>query len=92
LIQSLETIIEGTFPNVPFAVMDSHDLARYIAANDGITKPWLLVQLRLAKLKERRSDISAEEYDRELADLHQELMQLGQWWQGQEDQVFRQGL
>jgi hypothetical protein len=72
--------------------MDSHDLARYIEANDGITKPWLLVQLRLAKLKERRSDISAEEYDRELADLHQELMQLGQWWQGQEDQVFRQGL
>jgi hypothetical protein len=74
------------------AIMDSQDLARYIEANDGITKPWLLVQLRLAKLKERRSRMSAEAYDRELAELHQDLMHLGQWWQGQEDQVFRQGL
>jgi polyphosphate kinase 2 (PPK2 family) len=72
--------------------MDSQDLARYIEANDGITKPWLLIQLRLAKLKERRSTISAEEYARELADLQQDLIQLGQWWNGQEDQVFRQGL
>jgi polyphosphate kinase 2 (PPK2 family) len=72
--------------------MDSHDLARYIEANNGISKPWLLMQLRLAKLKERRSTISAEEYARELDDLQQDLMQLGQWWKGQEDQVFRQGL
>ncbi len=80
---------QGALFRRPFCFMDSHDLARYIEANDGITKPWLLIQLRLAKLKERRSRISAEEYACELADLQQDLMQLGQWWQGQEDQVFR---
>jgi hypothetical protein len=72
--------------------MHSDDLARYIEANDGITKPWLLLQLRLAKLKERRSQITATEYATELADLQQDLMKMGAWWQGQEEQVFRQGL
>jgi hypothetical protein len=72
--------------------MHSDDLARYIEANDGISKPWLLLQLRLAKLKERRSQITATEYAAELADLQQDLMKIGEWWQGQEDQVFRQGL
>lgn len=42
--------------------MDSKELAKYIEATDGISKPWLLVQLRLRKLQERRSEISAEEY------------------------------
>jgi hypothetical protein len=72
--------------------MDSHDLARYIEANDGIGKPWLLLQLRLAKLKERRHEMTAADYAGELEALQRELMQLGQWWQGREDQVFRQGL
>ncbi len=72
--------------------MHSDELAKYIEENDGISKPWLLVQLRLAKLKERRHDMPPEEYGRELEELHQTLMQLGEWWKGREDEVFRQGL
>jgi hypothetical protein len=68
--------------------MNSKDLAKYIEATDGISKPWLLVQLRLKKLQERRSDISTEEYLRELTELHQDLMNLGEWWVGIEDEVF----
>lgn len=72
--------------------MQSDDLAKYIEANGGISKPWLLLQLRLAKLKERQPELSAEEYTRELEELHQSLMQMGEWWKGREDEVFRQGL
>lgn len=72
--------------------MQSDDLAKYIEDNDAISKPWLLLQLRLVKLKERRSEMSAEEYTRELEDLHRDLMHLGEWWKGREDEVFNQGL
>jgi hypothetical protein len=68
--------------------MNSKNLAKYIEATDGISKPWLLVQLRMKKLQERRSEISAEEYMIELADLHRDLMNLGEWWVGIEDEVF----
>jgi hypothetical protein len=68
--------------------MDSKDLAKYIEAKDGISKPWLLVQLRLKKLQERRSEISTEEYMTELTDIHKDLMNLGEWWLGIEDEVF----
>jgi len=68
--------------------MDSQDLAKYIEAKDGISKPWLLVQLRLKKLQERRSEISDEEYMTELTDIHKDLMNLGEWWLGIEDEVF----
>jgi predicted house-cleaning noncanonical NTP pyrophosphatase (MazG superfamily) len=63
--------------------MDSKDLAKYIEAKDGISKPWLL-----KKLQERRSEISAEEYMTELTDIHKDLMNLGEWWLGIEDEVF----
>ncbi|WP_293359078.1 MULTISPECIES: hypothetical protein [unclassified Microcoleus] len=69
--------------------MNSKDLAKYIEETDGISKPWLLVQLRMKKLQERRSQISTEEYLRELTDLHQDLMNLGEWWVGIEDEVFK---
>ena len=69
--------------------MNSKDLAQYIEATDGISKPWLLVQLRMKKLQERRSQISTEEYLKELTDLHQDLMNLGEWWVGIEDEVFK---
>ena len=68
--------------------MDSEALATYIEANDGLSKPWLLVQLRLKKLQERRHEISAEEYTHQLADIHQDLMKLGEWWVGKEKDVF----
>lgn len=68
--------------------MDTKDLAKYIEATDGISKPWLLVQLRLQKLQERKSTLSPEAYTHELADIHQDLINLGEWWLGIEDEVF----
>ncbi|NEP51253.1 MAG: hypothetical protein F6K65_21620 [Moorea sp. SIO3C2] len=68
--------------------MNSKELAQYIEATDGMSKPWLLVQLRLKKLQERRATLSSEEYIRELEDIHQDLMNLGQWWVGRENEVF----
>lgn len=68
--------------------MESKDLAQYIEATDSISKPWLLVQLRLKKLQELRATLLPEEYARELADIHQDLMNLGEWWRGIEDEVF----
>jgi hypothetical protein len=68
--------------------MDSTQLARYIEETDGISKPWLLLQLRLKKLQERRDTISHEEYMREIAELHTALMGLGEWWIGIEKEVF----
>jgi hypothetical protein len=67
--------------------MDSKSLARYLEATDSIYKPWLLVQLRLKKLQEQREMLSPEEYASNLADIHQDLMNLGEWWVGQEDEV-----
>ncbi len=68
--------------------MDSKELAKYIEATDSISKPWLLVQLRLKKLQEARESISADEYSKKLAEIHQDLMNLGQWWIGIEDEEF----
>jgi hypothetical protein len=68
--------------------MDSDQLARYIEAINGISKPWLLVQLRLKKLQERRADLAPEEYEAELQDIYQDSVRLGEWWIGIEDQVF----
>ena len=68
--------------------MDSEQLAYYIEQTNGISKPWLLTQLRLKKLQERRVDMSPTEYAEALADIHQDLMNLGEWWIGIEDEVF----
>ena len=68
--------------------MDSKDLAKYIEDNNGISKPWLLVQLRLKKLAENKDNLSSEEYVNQLEDIHQDLMKLGQWWIGKEKEVF----
>ena len=71
--------------------MKSNDLAKYIEANNGMSKPWLLIQLRLAKLKERRSEMTTEAFNSQIAELHEELMKLGEWWVGQEKDVFGKG-
>ena len=68
--------------------MDSQDLAKYIEATDSIGKPWLLVQLRLRKLKERRDQLPPDDYAQQLADIHADLMKLGEWWKGIEEEVF----
>lgn len=68
--------------------MNSEELAQYIEATNSITKPWLLVQLRLKKLQERQATLSENEYAGELADIHEDLMNLGEWWRGIENEVF----
>ncbi|MBT9311631.1 hypothetical protein [Leptothoe kymatousa] len=68
--------------------MDSNELAQYIEATDGISKPWLLIQLRLKKLQERRHELSPDDYAQQVADIHSDLMKLGEWWVGQEKNVF----
>ncbi|MEM6754975.1 MAG: hypothetical protein AAF630_18630 [Cyanobacteria bacterium P01_C01_bin.38] len=68
--------------------MKSTELAQYIEATEGISKPWLLIQLRLLKLEENRSELSENEYAENLQDIHQDLMNLGEWWVGIEDKVF----
>ena len=69
--------------------MDSKDLARYIEATDGFTKPWLLVQLRLKKLQERKHTLTSQQYLQEVQDIQDDLMKLGQWWRGIEKEVFK---
>ncbi|WP_035993030.1 hypothetical protein [Leptolyngbya sp. KIOST-1] len=71
--------------------MDGKDWARYIEATDGLSKPWLLIQWRLQLLQEQRPHLDPETYATELAALHQALMDLGEWWQGQEERVFGSG-
>jgi len=44
--------------------------------------------LRLAKLQEHKDNMLPEDYMTELDALHQELMGLGEWWVGREDEVF----
>ncbi len=70
--------------------MDSKDLAQYIEANQVISKPWLLIQLRLKKLEENKHNLSSQEYMETLTDIHQDLMKLGEWWLGREYEVFEQ--
>lgn len=68
--------------------MDSKDLAKYIEDTDGISKPWLLLQLRLKKLEENKQNLSKKDYMNQLEDIHQDLMKIGEWWQGREGEVF----
>ena len=68
--------------------MNSQELAKYIEATNGISKPWLLVQLRLSKLQERKDQISPQEYMSQLQDIQADLLKLGEWWKGREDEVF----
>lgn len=68
--------------------MNSEELAKYLEATNSQFKPWLLVQLRLKKLQERKETLSPDEYEREIADIHQDLMNLGEWWVGMEAEAF----
>lgn len=68
--------------------MNSNELAKYIEATDGISKPWLLIQLRLKKLQERRPQLAPDDYAQQVADIHDDLIKLGEWWVDREKDVF----
>lgn len=66
----------------------SHDLSRYLEARGELGKPWLWHLLRLAKLRESKDSLAPEEYDRKLREAHADLMRLGEFWTGREQEVF----
>ncbi|MCS6783004.1 MAG: hypothetical protein RMI89_03465 [Gloeomargarita sp. SKYBB_i_bin120] len=68
--------------------MTPETLARYMEATGRVAQPWLLIQLRLLKLQEERPHLPPEVYLQRLQDIHQDLMQLGEWWVGREAEVF----
>jgi hypothetical protein len=68
--------------------MNSSDFGKYLDRTAGYQKPWLLVQLRLTKLAEEKDDMLPQDYMARLEDIHQDMMKLGRWWEGQEKEVF----
>lgn len=68
--------------------LNSDALGRYISATEGVSKPWLLLQLRLKKLQDERDRLDPAVYAAAIAELHQALMGLGEWWVGREAEVF----
>ncbi len=68
--------------------LDSRGLAKYMETTNRISQPWLLAQLRLLKLQEEQQSLSPEAYAQALAEIHGDLMRLGEWWHEQEEDVF----
>lgn len=68
--------------------INSELFAQYLEQTNSLAKPWLLAQLRLIKLQENRATMTEAEYIEAVADIHQDVMNLGEWWKGIEDEVF----
>lgn len=66
----------------------SQELARYFEARGELTKPWNLQLLRLAKLRESRETMDPQEYLDRVQEAHADLMKLGEFWKGREQEVF----
>jgi len=64
------------------------ELARYLEQRGELSKPWMLMQLRLVKLKEAKDTLDPEDYLRRLLEAHADLMRLGEFWNGREREVF----
>ena len=66
----------------------SEDLARYLEQRGELSKPWNLQMLRLKKLKEAKDSMAPEEFIAKVQEAHADLMRLGQFWKGREQEVF----
>ena len=66
----------------------SDDLARYLEQRGELTKPWNLQMLRLKKLKEGKDSMDPQLYLEKVQEAHADLMRLGQFWKGREQEVF----
>ena len=66
----------------------SDDLARYLEQRGELTKPWNLQMLRLKKLKEVKDSMDPQLYLEKVQEAHADLMRLGQFWKGREQEVF----
>ena len=66
----------------------SEDLARYLEQRGELSKPWNLQMLRLKKLKEAKESMDPQLYLEKVQEAHVDLMRLGQFWKGREQEVF----
>ena len=66
----------------------SDDLARYLEQRGELTKPWNLQMLRLKKLKEAKASMDPQLYLEKVQEAHADLMRLGQFWKGREQELF----
>jgi hypothetical protein len=70
------------------ATPSSEELALYLEQRGELGKPWMLQLLRLTKLKEAKESMDPTEYVEKLAEAHADLMRLGEFWKGREQEVF----
>jgi hypothetical protein len=70
------------------ATPSAAELARYLEQRGELSKPWMLQLLRLTKLKEARQEMDPQEYLDKLQEAHADLMRLGEFWKGREQEVF----
>jgi hypothetical protein len=68
--------------------LSSAELARYLEQRGELSKPWMLQLLRLTKLKEAKDSMDPQEYMDSLQQAHADLMRLGEFWKGREQEVF----
>jgi hypothetical protein len=68
--------------------LSSAELARYLELRGELSKPWMLQLLRLTKLKESRETMDPQDYMERLQEAHADLMRLGEFWKGREQEVF----
>ena len=64
------------------------ELALYLEQRGELSKPWMLHLLRLTTLKESREAMDPPEYLDKLQEAHADLMRLGEFWKGREQEVF----
>ena len=68
--------------------ISSVELARYLEQRGELSKPWMLQLLRLTKLKEAKDTMDPQDYMAKLQEAHADLMRLGEFWKGREQEVF----
>jgi len=66
----------------------SQELASYLEQRGELSKPWMLQLLRLTKLKEAKDTMEPQEFLDRLQEAHADLMRLGEFWKGREQEVF----
>ena len=66
----------------------SAEIARYLEQRGELSKPWNLQMLRLQKLKEAKGSMTNDEYIAKIQDALADLMRLGEFWKGREQEVF----
>ena len=72
----------------PSPIPSSADLARYLEQRGELGKPWMWHLLRLSKLNEAKDSMDPDTYLEQLHQAHADLMRLGNFWEGRENDVF----